>query len=322
MAETARKTAGQPLRISRTFHASREVVFAAWSTADAIKRWFYPANCTIAEAKVEFRVGGTFEARMLGPEGIDHWTRGTFVEITPHERLALDLHVSDGAGKALFGAWTEVNFAEVLGGTRMDVVQTYTFGSPAEAEWATALAHRGWSETLDRLEAELRNLHSGGGAERSVVHAIFSLERTYEAPAERVYRAFADQAAKSKWFSGDDGRWKLLERNMDFRAGGRERLSGRWEGGVVSTFDAVYLDIIPNQRIIYTYEMHLDARKISVSLATLEFRALDARHTILKVTEQGAFLDGYDDAGSREHGTGMLLDRLGKSLADPSTRSG
>ncbi len=32
------------------------------------------------------------------------------------------------------------------------------------------------------------------------------------------------------------------------------------------------------------------------------------------VTEQGAFLDGYDDAGSREQGTGFLLDRLGASL--------
>ena len=37
--------------------------------------------------------------------------------------------------------------------------------------------------------------------------------------------------------------------------------------------------------------------------------------TTLIVTEQGAFLDGYDDAGSREQGTGYLLDALGASLA-------
>ena len=36
--------------------------------------------------------------------------------------------------------------------------------------------------------------------------------------------------------------------------------------------------------------------------------------TTLIVTEQGAFLDGYDDAGSREQGTGYLLDALGASL--------
>ena len=36
----------------------------------------------------------------------------------------------------------------------------------------------------------------------------------------------------------------------------------------------------------------------------------------LTITEHGAFLDGYDDSGSREHGTGFLLDRLGASLVD------
>jgi len=34
----------------------------------------------------------------------------------------------------------------------------------------------------------------------------------------------------------------------------------------------------------------------------------------MTVTEQGAFLDGYDDAGSRERGTGALMDALAKSL--------
>jgi hypothetical protein len=36
------------------------------------------------------------------------------------------------------------------------------------------------------------------------------------------------------------------------------------------------------------------------------------------MTEQGAFLDGYDDAGSREHGTAILLDRVGASLVEPA----
>ena len=108
----------------------------------------------------------------------------------------------------------------------------------------------------------------------------------------------------------------MIEREMDFRIGGRERLKGRWEGGVVSTFDAVYHDIIPYERIVYTYEMHLDDRKISVSLATMQLKRKGASRTTLIITEQGAFLDGYDDAGSREHGTSILMDRLGSSLRD------
>ena len=61
--------------------------------------------------------------------------------------------------------------------------------------------------------------------------------------------------------------------------------------------------------------MHLDDKKISVSLATIQLKG-GSGNTTLKVTEQGAFLDGYDDAGSREHGTGHLLDALGASLKD------
>ena len=59
--------------------------------------------------------------------------------------------------------------------------------------------------------------------------------------------------------------------------------------------------------------MHLDDKKISVSLATVQLK-VEGETTTLMVTEQGAFLDGYDDAGSREQGTGHLLDALGASL--------
>ena len=149
---------------------------------------------------------------------------------------------------------------------------------------------------------------------RSAVHASFTLERTYDAPVERVFHALSDEAAKAKWFGGEEGQWRPIERSMDFRVGGRERAKGRWEGGVVSTFDAVYHDIVPNERIVYSYTMHLDEKKISVSLATMQLKSAGSGRTTLKVTEQGVFLDGYDDAGSREHGTGFLLDRLGALL--------
>ena len=102
---------------------------------------------------------------------------------------------------------------------------------------------------------------------------------------------------------------------MDVRVGGSERLKGRWQGGMVSTFDASYHDVIENERLVYSYVMHLNEKKISVSLATIQLTAESGR-TTLSITEQGAFLDGYDDAGSREHGTGHLLDRLGRSLQD------
>lgn len=148
--------------------------------------------------------------------------------------------------------------------------------------------------------------------DRNAAHGTFTLERTYDASPARVFAAFSTVEGKARWFAGG-GEWTLMERAFEFRVGGRERLVARRTTGVVSHFDAYYYDIIPNERIVYTYEMHQDDRKISVSLATVEFSA-DGDRTRLRVTEQGVFLDGYDDAGSREHGTGWLLDRIGETL--------
>jgi uncharacterized protein YndB with AHSA1/START domain len=147
---------------------------------------------------------------------------------------------------------------------------------------------------------------------RNIVHGTFSLERTWDVPRERVYAAFATLEGKAAWFEGGNG-YALLERIFDFREGGTERATGRWENGTVSQFDATYFDIVPDERIVYAYEMRIDGVKIRVSLATIEFRAA-GQGTKLLLTETGAFLDGYDDAGSREHGTNFLMDRVGAHL--------
>jgi len=150
-------------------------------------------------------------------------------------------------------------------------------------------------------------------SERSAIHGTFTLERVYDAAPARVFKAWADPAIKSRWFVGPSD-WQLLERSIDFRVGGKERLSGRKGSGIVSTFDAVYHDIVPEQRIIYCYDMRLDDRHISVSLATVELKP-EGAGTRLTMTEQGVFLDDYDDGGSRERGTRILLEQLGKELS-------
>jgi uncharacterized protein YndB with AHSA1/START domain len=143
--------------------------------------------------------------------------------------------------------------------------------------------------------------------ERSVVHATFVVERTYDASPARVFTAWADPAAKASWFGGTAGH------ELDFRVGGREINRGGPPGGPVYTFDGRYHDIVPDQRIVYAYDMYLDETRISVSLATVELQPAGAG-TRLIFTEQGAFLDGHDQPQYREQGTGELLDALGAEL--------
>jgi uncharacterized protein YndB with AHSA1/START domain len=302
-----------PVRVSRVFPVPRETVFKAWSSAEHIKPWFSPEGYSVPEAKVVMRVGGPFEVCMRSPDGVDHWTRGVFTEVVAPERLTIDHHVIDPCGGGpLFSAVTRVTFSDAAGGgTLMEVVQTYSAAGATQAERMLKGAPEGWRQTLDKLEAEVARMH--GAVVRSVVHGAFHLERAYDATAEALYRALSDEEAKSRWFFGPAG-WRLIERTMDFRVGGRERVKGGFDGGMTTTFDAVYHDIVPRERIVYAYEMHLDDRKISVSLATLQIKPEGKGGVRLLVDEQGAFLDGYDDVGKREKGTRDLLEKIAASL--------
>ena len=221
------------------------------------------------------------------------------------------MHAVAPQDRPLFRAYTIVRLADEAGGTRLEVTQSYTILDPAASPMIQG-APQGWSQTLDRLEVEVERMQRPWPASRSVVHATFRIERTYPASKAQVFKALTDPAAKAKWFTGGNG-YTLLAREMDVRPGGREHLKGRWDSGVVSSFDAVYHDVVADERIVYAYEMHLDERKISVSLATFELKPAGTG-THLVMTEQGAFLDGYDDAGSRERGSNFLLDALGNSL--------
>ena len=147
--------------ISRTFDAPRDLVWKAWTEADRLKQWFSPAGFTMAHAKNDFRVGGTFLYGLTGPSTI--WGRWTFREIVPPSRLVVEQSFSDengGIGRhPMAPTWplkmrSVVTFEEKNGRTEVTVRW-----SPLEAtgeETATFDAGRasmtqGWTGTLDHL---------------------------------------------------------------------------------------------------------------------------------------------------------------------------
>ena len=79
---------------------------------------------------------------------------------------------------------------------------------------------------------------------------------------------------------------------------------------------------MPDQRIVYSYEMYADGARISVSVATIEF-VKSGDGTALTWTEQGAYLDGIDGPQApalRKEGTTEMLDGLTRYLtAQPAS---
>ncbi len=148
--------------------------------------------------------------------------------------------------------------------------------------------------------------------QRSVVHSTFSIERTYPASPARVFAAFSNQETKRRWFAQGEG-WEVDEFTVDFRVGGREVARFRFKDGAPMGNDTVYLDIVPDRRIVLAYTMTVGDTRISVSLATVEIApAGDDAHLVY--TEQAAFFDGADKPAGREAGCRELLEKLGEEL--------
>jgi uncharacterized protein YndB with AHSA1/START domain len=149
--------------------------------------------------------------------------------------------------------------------------------------------------------------------EHSAVHDTFVLDRHFKAGPGRVFHAFADPAAKAKWF-GAPAEMKREDEEFDFREGGRESAVTVFGDGTRFGYYATYTDIVPGERIVYTYEMTMNGRRISVSVATIEVRPADGGGTDFVLTEQGVYLDGLDNPAQRRHGTEELLNALDASF--------
>lgn len=143
----------------------------------------------------------------------------------------------------------------------------------------------------------------------TIANATFVIERVLKASPARVFAAYASLEAKSAWFKAPMD-IETLNRDFDFRIGGKERFHARWPDGKTTDFQAVYHDIVENERIILVYDMFNNGDKLSVSLQTLDFRS-EGDRTRLIHTEQGSYLVGGAEAvAGREHGTTWGIDNL------------
>ncbi len=295
---------------TRIVNWPRSMIFAAFADAEQLAAWWGPKDFSNTFETFDFRPGGPWRFVMHGPDGKDYKNESVFAAISAPSEIIID-HIS----RPKFTL--AVKLDDLPGQTR--ITWRMRFPTVEERERVALYAVPANEENLDRLEALLadrgKTAAAGRPPKRSVTHATFVIDRDYDASPARVFAAFADPKLKAMWFSGPP-EWGMERAVMDFRVGGFETSEGGPQGGPKHRFVALYQDIVPNERIVYSYDMHLDAVRISVSLATIEIRP-EGGGTRLRFTEQGAFLDGFDDAGGREHGTRELLNQLGASLAAP-----
>lgn len=147
-----------------------------------------------------------------------------------------------------------------------------------------------------------------------VEHTTFVIERELPGSPRHAYRFWSEPDLKERW-TNCHADWTVLEETFDFQNGGSEIKRWRTPEGDELTFHAHYLDLVPDQRIIYAYEMSFGGSRLSASLVTIELKP-DASRTLMKFTEQAVFLGGEGSSQQRVAGTEEGLDRLVSAIEE------
>ncbi|MDM0074076.1 SRPBCC family protein [Variovorax sp. J2P1-59] len=145
-------------------------------------------------------------------------------------------------------------------------------------------------------------------------HTDFVIEREFDATPESVFQAWADPEAKRRW--SDCHAEHTTDYRLDFRPFGHETHRVVYPDGRIQQIEKVFFDIVAGRRIVFAYDIQVDARRLSVSLVTVEFFAHQGG-TRMVYSEQLVYLDGHEDRAQRMRGTEESLDRLGLELIHP-----
>lgn len=115
------------------------------------------------------------------------------------------------------------------------------------------------------------------------------LRRTYDAPVERVYRAFVDPAELARWYTPNPD-WKPDVRHADVRAGGSLVVAFGPAGEEPYIETCEFLEVVPCVRLVHTMTITHSTMAPSRTVVTIEFTARGSRTEVV-VTDCGEAVD-------------------------------
>ena len=136
---------GEVVRIERTFDASAEDVFDAWTSPEVMRRWFHAGpDWETPEAEVDLRVGGKVRVVMRKPDGSETGAQGEYTLIDRPHRLAMTwTFYDDRSNEQLI----ELFFSESAGSTTVLMIN-----SGISTDRRRDNQDEGWHLCLDELE--------------------------------------------------------------------------------------------------------------------------------------------------------------------------
>lgn len=287
------EVSGRSIIQERTYAAPRELVWELWTQPKHLDRWWGPNGFRNETKRSDFRVGGAWTYVMHGPDGKSWPNSIRYQVITPLERLEY-AHGGEEDGPAHFH--TVVTFETVAEGTR--VTMTATFPSEAMVAEVSKYAVAGGMQNLARLVGYLPYVTESGK---------MILSRYFESSPAAVFAAWSTVSELKKWW-GPLG-FTLPECEVDFRVGGRYRMTMADGAGGQYPFHGEYLAITANERIVF--DAHLSNAPGDHIITEVTFTP-DGEGTVLTVT-QTTPADAGAAKGQLEGWNGSLI-KLGELI--------
>jgi uncharacterized protein YndB with AHSA1/START domain len=146
---------GETLQIERTYQASAQAVFDAWTSEEVMRRWFHGEHAwETTTAEVDLRLGGAVRVVMRDPDkDAEYGGGGHYTEIDPPRRLAFTWTWDDEGRETLI----ELDFEEAEGATTVRLTHT-----GLRDEESVRSHEGGWSNCLDNLGQALEEVRPGG----------------------------------------------------------------------------------------------------------------------------------------------------------------
>jgi uncharacterized protein YndB with AHSA1/START domain/DNA-binding transcriptional ArsR family regulator len=150
----ATATASRTLTFSRELGAPPAAVWAAWTSAEVLRRWWAPRHFGVPECEVDATPGGVLRIVMEEGDGTRHVAEGRFTAVRPRRALTFAMAPAGADGRPLFAAVHDVRLTRRGAGTKVDMSIHVTDARP-EAAPALAGMEPGWENALDQLAAVL-----------------------------------------------------------------------------------------------------------------------------------------------------------------------
>lgn len=137
-------------------------------------------------------------------------------------------------------------------------------------------------------------------------------ESVFEAPAEAVFKAYTDPNLIPEWWG--PARFTTTVDKMDVRPGGVWRYIQRDAEGKEYAFNGQYQEIVPNKKLVSTFEFEDMPGHISTDTLTLEEVDGKTKMVVRTSVPTPEDLEGMVNSGMEE-GWSESVDRLAKVLA-------